>query len=259
MTTRTERIEFPAARGAVLAARLDLPAGEPFAYALFAHCFTCSKDSLAASRISAALAELGIAVLRFDFTGLGGSGGDFANTDFSSNVEDLLAATEFLRASRRAPKLLIGHSLGGAAVLAAAGRIPEAVAVATINAPADPAHVRHLLGDAVAAIEREGEAEVNLAGRRFRIRREFLDDIARQPIDAAITSMGKALLILHGPGDEIVGIDNASKIFAAARHPKSFVSLDDADHLLTRREDAAYVAVVLAAWATRYLGTTESL
>ncbi len=257
MTTRIERIEFPGSRGAILAARLDVPAGEPAAYALFAHCFTCSKDSLAASRISAALAERGIAVLRFDFTGLGGSGGDFASTDFSSNVEDLHAAAAFLRATRRAPRLVIGHSLGGAAVLAAAGRIPEAAAVATINAPADPTHVCHLFGDAVAAIERDGQAEVKLAGRSFRIRREFLDDIARQRLDDAVASMHKPLLIFHGPKDEIVGIENAAQIFAKARHPKSFVSLDTADHLLTRREDAAYVAGVLAAWATRYVGNAE--
>jgi putative redox protein len=254
MALHRERIEFPGSRGAGLAARLDLPAGEPRAYALFAHCFTCSKESFAASRISAALAERGIAVLRFDFTGLGGSGGDFASTDFSSNVEDLLAAAEHLRATRRAPALLIGHSLGGTAVLAAAGRIPEARAVATVGAPSDPAHVLRLLGGAVAEMEREGEAEVDLAGRRFRVRREFLDDVAGRRLDEAVASMRKALLILHGPRDEVVGIDHASRIFAAARHPKSFVSLDDADHLLSRREDAAYAAEVLAAWASRYLG-----
>ncbi|MGH8510007.1 MAG: bifunctional alpha/beta hydrolase/OsmC family protein, partial [Gammaproteobacteria bacterium] len=181
----------------------------------------------------------------------------FASTDFSSNVEDLLAAADFLRATRRAPRLVIGHSLGGAAVLAAAGRIPEAAAVATINAPADPVHVCHLFGDAVAAIERDGQADVKLAGRSFRIRREFLEDIARQRLDDAVASMRKPLLIFHGPKDEIVGIDNAAQIFAKARHPKSFVSLDTADHLLTRREDAAYVAGVLAAWATRYVGNAE--
>jgi uncharacterized OsmC-like protein/pimeloyl-ACP methyl ester carboxylesterase len=254
---RTERLEFPGSRGATLAARLDLPADAPVAYALFAHCFTCSKNTLAASRVSAALAERGIAVLRFDFTGLGQSGGDFANTDFSSNVGDLLAAAEHLRATGRAPALLVGHSLGGAAVLAAAGRIPEARAVATIAAPAEPAHVRRLLGDAAETIERDGEAEVELGGRRFRIRRDLLEDVAGQRLEEAVESMRKPLLIFHGPRDRIVGIENASKLFAAARHPKSFVSLDDADHLLSRREDAVYVATVLAAWATRYVGGTD--
>jgi putative redox protein len=254
MATRRERLEFPGSRGARLAARLELPEGEPTAYALFAHCFACSKESFAATRISAALAERGIAVLRFDFTGLGGSDGDFASTDFSSNVGDLIAAAEFLRSTRRAPRLLIGHSLGGAAVLAAARAIPEATAVATIGAPFEPAHVKRLLAPAVAEIEAAGEAEVVLAGRKFRIRKEFLDDIASQQSREAIAGLRKALLILHAPRDAMVSIDEAGRIFQAARHPKSFVSLDDADHLLTRRDDAAYVAAVLAAWASRYLG-----
>lgn len=247
-------IRFPGALGEPLAARLDAPAGVPHAYALFAHCFTCSKESLAATRIAAALKERGIAVLRFDFTGLGGSQGDFANTDFSSNVADLLAAADFLRREHAAPALLIGHSLGGAAVLAAAGRIPEARAVVTIGAPFEPGHVAHLLAPASAEIEARGEAEVDLGGRRFRVRRQFLEDIARADNREAIGRLRRALLVLHSPRDAIVPIDNASQIFLAAKHPKSFVSLDDADHLVSRREDAAYIAQVIAAWAARYVG-----
>ncbi len=246
-------LRFPGANSVQLAARLDLPAAVPRAYALFAHCFTCSKDSLAAARISTALAAQGIAVLRFDFTGLGGSAGDFANTNFSSNIEDLIAAANFLRQHYAAPNILIGHSLGGAAVLAAASRIPEAVAIATIAAPYQPAHVRRLLEPARAEIEASGEAEVMLAGRNFRIKKQFLEDIARHSNHESIAGLRKALLIFHSPHDTIVDIENATQIFMAAKHPKSFVSLDDADHLLTRKVDAAYVAAVLAAWAGRYL------
>ena len=239
----------------MLAARLDLPPkGEPRAYAVFAHCFTCTKDIFAAQRIAGALAERGIAVLRFDFTGLGHSDGEFANTNFSSNVDDLVAAADYLRATRKPPELLIGHSLGGAAVLAAAARIPEAVAVATIGAPADPGHIAHLFRNTADEIAAKGEAEVELAGRRFRVKKQFLADIAAQNLEPAIGALHKALLLFHAPRDEIVGIDNAGSIFAAAKHPKSFVSLDDADHLLSRKADAVYVAQVLAAWAGRYLG-----
>jgi uncharacterized OsmC-like protein/alpha/beta superfamily hydrolase len=256
MTTSSlsEKIVFTGADGSSrLAARLDSPAGTPVAYALFAHCFTCTMNVFAAARIAEGLTRHGIAVLRFDFTGLGASEGEFANTDFSSNVGDLIAAADWLRRDRSAPRLLIGHSLGGAAVLAAAQSVPEATAVATIAAPADPAHVRnHIQGD-VDAIERDGEAEVCLAGRPFRIRREFLRDIEGQKLDAAIVGLKRALIIFHAPLDETVGIDQATKIFVAAKHPKSFVSLDDADHLLSRREDAAYVADVIAAWAKRYV------
>lgn len=251
---RSERVTFEGGLGAMLAGRLELPEGEPRAYALFAHCFTCSKDSVAAARISRRLCDHGIAVLRFDFTGLGDSGGDFASTSFSSNVQDLLKAAEFLRTAYQAPELLVGHSLGGTAVLAAAGDIPEARAVATIGAPADAAHVAGNFGADVTRIEAEGEAEVELGGRRFRIRKQFLDDIRSQPMGRHIAELRRPLLIFHAPRDEIVGIDNAEKIFLAARHPKSFISLDDADHLLTRRADAAWVADVLAAWASRYLG-----
>jgi putative redox protein len=252
---RSERFDFPNARGEKLAALLDLPLGEPAAYALFAHCFTCGKDNLAAKRIAESLAGAGIAVLRFDFTGLGMSEGEFANTNFSSNVADLVAAADHLRKTRKAPAILIGHSLGGAAVLAACHKVPEAQAVVTIAAPHDPAHVVGLFKDQVDAIQNKGEVEVSLAGRPFRIRREFLDDVAGQMLDKRINEMHKALLVFHSPVDQTVSIDNASHIFLAAKHPKSFVSLDDADHLLSKRDDAIYVANVIAAWATRYLGT----
>jgi putative redox protein len=251
---RSNKIEFVGSQGAPLAARLELPEEEePCAYALFAHCFTCSKDVVAAARISRALADFGIAVLRFDFTGLGGSGGDFGNSDFTSNVEDLALAADHLRDNFAAPSLLIGHSLGGAAVLAAKHRVPEVRAVATIAAPVDPAHVLHLLGDSRAEIEQRGEAEVVLAGRSFRIRKQFLDDISAQPQAERIAKLDAALLVTHSPTDEIVDIDNARRIFETARHPKSFVALDGADHLLTRRADADWAATVLAAWAARYV------
>jgi len=250
-----ERFDFPNVSGENLAALLDRPAAEPRAYALFAHCFTCGKDVHAAKRIAEALTALGIAVLRFDFTGLGSSEGEFANTTFSSNVADLVAAADHLRRTHAAPALLIGHSLGGAAVLAAAGAVPEARAVVTIAAPCDPAHVAGLFGAHVEQIRAQGEVEVALAGRPFRIRREFLDDIAEQNLTQRIAQLRKALLVFHSPVDQIVGIENASHIFAAAKHPKSFVSLADADHLLSRRSDAGYVANVIAAWAERYLET----
>ena len=249
----TESIRFPGTQGHALSARLDVPPEPPRAYALFAHCFTCSKDSKAAAYVSQALAARGIATLRFDFTGLGASEGAFEDTTFSSNVGDLLAAVDWLRANRAAPQLLIGHSLGGAAVLAAAGRVPELRAVATIGAPFEPAHVAHLLGEGRARVEADGLAEVNIGGRPFRVRREFVEDLAAQKPAETIAAMRKPLMVLHSPRDAIVGIDNAASIFMAAKHPKSFVSLDNADHLLTRKEDAAYVADVLAAWASRYL------
>ncbi len=254
---RSSKFEFPNSAGSgMLAGRFDEPEGETRAHALFAHCFTCSKDVLAASRIAGALTERGIAVLRFDFTGLGGSGGDFANTNFSSNVADLVAAADYLRQTRRAPDILIGHSLGGAAVLAAVGEIPEAKAVATIGAPADPEHVRHLIKNE-AEIAEKGEAVVELSGRRFTIQRQFLEDIAQYPLRDKIATMGKALLLFHSPRDEVVDIENAGRIFEAARHPKGFIALADADHLLTRRPDAVYVADILCAWASRYLGATR--
>ncbi len=253
MAARSERITFANPAGEELAARLDWPDGAPVAFALFAHCFTCSKDSVAAARISQGLAAHGVAVLRFDFTGLGSSEGEFANTNFSSNLDDLAAAADYLREAHQAPKMLIGHSLGGAAVLAAAERVPEAVAVATIGAPFDPAHVTHLLAPARAEIEASGAAEVRLGGRSFRVRRQFLDDITAHKLGDHVARLRKPLILFHAPRDQIVGIENAGHIFTAARHPKSFVSLDDADHLLSRRADAIYVADVLAAWASRYL------
>jgi len=237
----------------MLSARLDAPAEPPRAYALFAHCFTCSKDTKAATYISAALAERGVAVLRFDFTGLGGSEGDFANTNFSSNVGDLVAAADFLRKNHRAPAILIGHSLGGTAVLAAAPDIPECTAVATIGSPFDPKHVLHLIGGSAQTLSREGEAEVEIAGRAFRVKKQFLDDIQGQKLGGIIAQLRKALMVMHSPRDAIVDIDNAAKIFTAAKHPKSFFSLDPADHLLSRREDAIYAGHLIAAWGERYL------
>jgi uncharacterized OsmC-like protein/fermentation-respiration switch protein FrsA (DUF1100 family) len=249
----TERFQFEGEGGHQLAATLDLPEREPVAYALFAHCFTCGKDGLAAKRIAVALAAKGIAVLRFDFTGLGSSEGDFANSTFSSNVADLVRAANHLRHTRKAPTILIGHSLGGAAVLAAAARIAEAKAVVTIAAPSDPAQVTGLFGDRIEDIRKLGEIEVSLAGRPFRIKREFVDDIAEQRLMDHIRTLHKALLVMHAPTDDIVGIDNATRIFVAAKHPKSFVSLADADHLLSQRRDTTYVANVVAAWAERYI------
>jgi putative redox protein len=239
--------------GHQLAAALDLPEREPLAYALFAHCFTCGKDVLAAKRIAVALAAKGIAVLRFDFTGLGSSEGDFANSTFSSNVADLVRAADHLRETRKGPAILIGHSLGGSAILAAAGQIPDARAVVTIAAPSDPAHVTGLFKDRIEDIRKQGEVEVSLAGRRFHISSEFLDDIAEHGLMAHVAKLHKALLIMHAPTDDTVGIDNATRIFVAARHPKSFVSLAGADHLLGERRDTGYVADVIAAWANRYL------
>jgi len=249
----SERFEFPNARGEKLAAVLDRPAGDPKAYALFAHCFTCGKDVLAAKRIADGLTARGIAVLRFDFTGLGASEGEFANTTFSSNVADLVAAAKHLREIYRGPGLLIGHSLGGAAVLAAAQNCPEARAVVTIAAPADPAHVTGLFKDQISEIHAKGEVEVALAGRSFRVRKEFLDDVAERKLHDCLANLRKALLVLHSPTDDLVGIENASAIFTAAKHPKSFISLSGADHLISKRADAVYVADVIAAWSERYL------
>jgi len=250
---RTERFQFQGEGGVQLAASLDLPNGEPKAYALFAHCFTCGKDVLAARRIAAALADKGIAVLRFDFTGLGSSEGDFANSTFSSNVADLVRAANLLRETQKAPAILIGHSLGGAAILAAAGQIAEAKAVVTIAAPSDPSHVTGLFREHVETIKKDGKADVSLAGRPFTIKSEFIDDIREHSLMDHITHLRKALLVMHSPTDDTVGIDNATRIFVAAKHPKSFVSLADADHLLSQRRDSAYVADVAAAWVSRYI------
>jgi fermentation-respiration switch protein FrsA (DUF1100 family) len=246
-----ERFQFTGSEGQQLAASLDLPEREPLAYALFAHCFTCGKDVLAAKRIAVTLAAKGIAVLRFDFTGLGSSEGDFANSTFSSNVADLVRAADHLRETRKAPAILIGHSLGGAAVLAAASQIPDARAVVTIAAPSDPVHVTGLFKDRIEDIRKQGKVEVSLAGRPFHIKREFVEDIAEHNLMTHVTKLHKALLIMHSPTDDTVGIDNATRLFVAAKHPKSFVSLADADHLLTGKRDAAYVADVIAALPRR--------
>ncbi len=250
---RTEKLDFAGGSGHRLAARLDLPAGRPRAAALFAHCFTCGKDIAAARRIAGRLSAAGIAVLRFDFTGLGHSEGEFANAGFGANLADLVAAAEAMAARDLAPQLLVGHSLGGAAVLAAAGEIASVRAVATIGAPADPAHVLENFGCALETIREAGEAEVTLAGRAFRISRSFVEDTEAHRLEDRIAHLRRALLVLHAPRDAQVGIDNASRIFLAAKHPKSFVTLDDADHLLSRPADADYAAEVIAAWAERYL------
>jgi alpha-beta hydrolase superfamily lysophospholipase len=249
----SQRVEFPGSLGHALAGRLDTPDHAPRAWAVFAHCFTCSKDTKAAAYIAHALAAGGYGVLRFDFTGLGGSGGDFANTDFSSNVDDLVAAADWLRAHHGAPTLLIGHSLGGAAVLAAAGRVSDARAVVTLGAPFDPAHVNHQFGAALQVIESEGEARVSLGGRPFTIRRSFIDDVNGQAQEQRIHALRRALLVMHSPGDTVVDVGNAGRIFSAALHPKSFVALDGADHLLTRAEDARFAASIIASWAAKYL------
>ena len=251
---KIERTEFVGSEGQKLAARLDSPDGAVHAYALFAHCFTCGKDIFAASRISQALTEHGIAVLRFDFTGLGASEGEFANTNFSSNVADLIGAANHLRTSFLAPSLLIGHSLGGAAVLAAADKLPEVRAIVTIGAPSDPAHVSGLFSAHLEEIETQGEAQVQLSGRPFRIKRQFLQDAAEHRLAEKIAQLRKALLVMHSPTDQTVDISNALQIFKAAKHPKSFVSLDDANHLLSRKSDAIYVANLIAAWSARYTG-----
>jgi putative redox protein len=250
---RSERLDFANTKGEKLAALIDLPLGKPAAFALFAHCFTCGKDNLAAKRISERLAMCGIGVLRFDFTGLGMSEGEFANTHFSSNVDDLVAAADHLRKTHGAPAILIGHSLGGAAILAAVHRISDARAVVTIAAPSDPSHVTDLFKEHIDKIREQGEVEVALAGRPFRIKREFLDDVAEQRINDRVRNLHKALLVFHSPTDDTVSIDNASRIFTTAKHPKSFVSLGGADHLLSKRSDAIYVADVIAAWVERYL------
>jgi putative redox protein len=257
MSTRAIRITFAGSLGHELAARLDLPPAGVRAHALFAHCFTCTKDIVAARHIAAKLASLGIAVLRFDFTGLGSSEGEFQNTNFSSNVEDLVLAATHLRNHYRAPAILIGHSLGGAAVLAAARRIPEAKAVITIGAPSDVAHVLHHFQAHLEDIERDGVANVTLAGRTFPISRELVEDAKGQALEHHVANLHKALLVMHAPRDQTVGIEHAAAIFTAAKHPKSFVSLDSADHLLSNSRDAAYAAEVLAVWASRYIPQDE--
>lgn len=244
-------ITFPGALGQPVAAVMELPAGRPRAVALVAHCFTCSSSSHATARISGALAERGYAVLRFDFTGLGQSGGDFADTTFTSNIEDLLAADQWLRGTHGAAQLLVGHSLGGAAVIAAAGSMPSVGAVVTIGAPACPDHVLDLFSDPVDS--GSDRIRVDIGGRPFEVGRAFLADIAQQPQLERLARLDRPLLVLHSPVDTVVGVDNARRVFDAARHPKSFVALDGADHLLSRREDAAFAADIIAAWAARHV------
>lgn len=253
----SREFSFSGRNGQRLSGRLELPVGPPRAVALLAHCFTCSKDSPAAARIARALAESGLATLRFDFTGLGNSQGDFANTNFSSNVEDLVAAAEALATEGPgAPSILIGHSLGGAAVIAAAGKVGGVKAVVTLGAPADPEHVlTHIEGDRE-VLARDGVAPVVIGGRHFTIRQSFIDDIQAQPQSAAIEGLNAALLVMHAPADSIVPVENGERIFARARHPKSFVSLDGATHLLNKREDAAGAAAIITAWLDRIFPRT---
>jgi putative redox protein len=253
-----QKFEIPGPAGQKLAALLDRPLdGAPIAYAVFAHCFTCSKDLKAVYHISRALTRERIAVLRFDFTGLGQSGGDFADTSFVSNVEDLVAAAGFMESRFEGPRLLIGHSLGGAAVLQAASAIPSSTAVVTIAAPADPRHVARTLGPAKEAIATRGESEVNISGRTFILRKKFLDDLKNIDPETTIQNLNRALLVMHSPTDEVVGIENAARIFQTARHPKSFVSLDQADHLLSNMADSRYAGAVIAAWAKRYIAPSR--
>ena len=247
-----QKIEFTGSGGDTLAGLLELPDTPPLAFALFAHCFTCGKDVAAASRISRALLRHGYAVMRFDFTGLGNSDGDFANTNFSSNVQDLIAAADYLRNEHQAPSLLIGHSLGGTAVLNSASDVPECRGVVTIGSPADAQHVSKQFSCDIGKINAEGQATVDLAGRKFVIKKQFIDDIQTTNTDQ-IVNLGKALLVMHSPIDSIVSIKEAERIFVAAKHPKSFVSLDDADHLLSRASDSEYVADTIAAWASRFI------
>ena len=250
-----KKVEFQS-NGITLSGALETPESSVRCYALFAHCFTCGKDVAAASRIARALTREGIAVLRFDFTGLGNSDGDFANTNFSSNLQDLLAAAAFLRENHEAPALLIGHSLGGAAVLAMAADVPEVKAVVTIGAPYRADHVEHNFAASMDEIQETGQAEVSLGGRKFTIQKQFLDDLERHQ-EVNLGKLRKALLVMHSPVDATVNIREAEKIYVEAKHPKSFVSLDDADHLLTRKADSEYVAITIASWASRYLPAVE--
>ncbi|MCF6329777.1 MAG: alpha/beta hydrolase, partial [Henriciella sp.] len=253
----SRKVEFQNASGERLSGVLDIPEAGASAWAIFAHCFTCSKISLAASRISRALTRYGIGVLRFDFTGLGESDGDFSETGFSSNVEDLISAAAWMRAQARGVQLLVGHSLGGAAVIVAAQHLDEVMAVATLGAPADADHVIAQFDQHIPEITAKGEASVNLAGRPFVLRKSFLADVKAAKVREAAAALKRPLLIMHSPVDEVVGIDNATDLFVAARHPKSFVSLDGASHLLTRSEDSDFVADIVANWARRYLDLNQ--
>jgi len=249
----SKKVEFKGSTGETLSAKIDMPEGNPKAFALFAHCFTCSKDLKAVGNITTSLADIGIATMRFDFTGLGQSTGDFSDTNFSSNVDDLVKAYEFMKKEFEAPSILIGHSLGGAAVLQASHKMEAVKAVATIGAPAEPAHVKDNFEMSLDEIEEKGEAKVTLAGRPFTIKKQFIDDLEESRMKDFIHNLDKALIVFHSPIDNTVGIDNASKIFTAAKHPKSFISLDKADHLLSEKEDSLYVGKVLGTWAEKYI------
>ncbi|NGP88747.1 alpha/beta hydrolase family protein [Fodinibius halophilus] len=251
---KSNKIEFASSQGDTLSARIDEPNGGISKGAvLFAHCFTCSKDLKAVGRISHALTDQGMGVFRFDFTGLGESEGDFADTNFSSNIEDLKAAASYMEKEWATARMLIGHSLGGAAVLQATHQISSIEAVATVGAPCNPEHVTHLLVNKKDQIKEQGKARVKLAGREFTIKKQFLDDLKEQKMNKMIKELDTPLIIFHSPVDKTVGIDNAAHIYKLAKHPKSFISLDDADHLLTNEEDARYVGSVAAAWVDRYL------
>ena len=256
--TLREKVTFENQRGEQLAAALDYPSQGSAVYALFAHCFTCSKDSIAAYRIAQALGGKGIGVLRLDFTGLGGSEGDFANTNFSSNVQDLLAASDHMRENFQAPQLLIGHSLGGAAVVAAARDIPESKVVATIGAPSEADYIRQLLGEQILPREESKTVEIVIGGRTFPIQKQFLEDVSRHRMEECLVNLERALLVFHSPVDEIVGIDQGQRIFELAGHPKSFIALDEADHLLRDQRDSGYVAHILAAWVSRFLKAADT-
>ena len=249
-----QNISFENSEGELLSARLELPAHQhPHTYALFAHCFTCSKQLTAVRNIARSLTLQGVGVLSFNFTALGESEGDFADTNFSSNVEDLFQAARYLEEHYEAPSRLVGHSLGGAAVLRAAHHLPSVKAVATVGAPFSPHHVQHLFSKHTEQIEAQGIAELSIAGRPFTVKKQFLEDIRSHNLEPYINSLDRALLVLHSPQDTIVEIDNAKKIYLAAKHPKSYVSLDGADHLLTRKADSRYVGNIIASWAERYI------
>jgi pimeloyl-ACP methyl ester carboxylesterase len=254
MIPKRLRVEFPGSQGVKLVGRLEVPADDPVAFAIFAHCFTCTKDMKAAAWISHELSNRRIAVLRFDFAGLGESGGAFGDTNFTSNLEDLVAAAEFLRRSYQAPQILIGHSLGGTAVLVAAARIPEAAAVCTLAAPSETGHLQEFLRQQAPDLRNDEAVNIDVMGHEVPIKEQLVADLRKYDIPAAIAGLGRPLLIFHSPDDQVVNIEHARRIFEAAKHPKSFIALDGADHLLIEREtDARFVAEMLATWSRRYV------
>ena len=253
----SKKFDFKNSSGETLSGRLELPAGKPKAFALFAHCFTCSKNFVAASKISKHLSLLGIATLRFDFTGLGNSEGDFSNTNFSSNIDDLKSAYNAIQKEYEAPALLIGHSLGGAAVLKLQEELDDVKAVVTVGAPSDVGHVAHLFETNIEEINKEGKARVNLAGREFEIQKHFIDDINEHDLLNSLSESKKSFLILHSPTDATVSVDHAAKIYGALKHPKSYISLDKMDHLVSKASDAQYIAELISSWVTRYLDIDE--